>query len=118
MNVTNGPPSTWARVRDAYRLGQRPADYPHRAAPHPSIYDDFDAAMAAAALLRANGADATLGLATWNAVPRLQRRRTRRRRLCRRRDGARSRVGTGAGTHQQRGTADLAGARAGHLPVL
>ena len=68
INVTNGPPSTWDRVRDAYRLGQRPEDYPHRAAPHPSIYDDFDAAMAAAALLRANGADATLGPATWNAV--------------------------------------------------
>src|SRR4051812_14710907 len=68
INVTNGPPSTWDRVRDAYRLGHRPQDYPHRAAPHPSIYDDFDAAMAAAALLRANGADATLGQATWNAV--------------------------------------------------
>ena len=68
INVTNGPPSTWDRVRNAYRLGQRPEDYPHAAAPHPSIYDDFDAAMAAAALLRANGADATLGPATWNAV--------------------------------------------------
>ena len=68
LNVTNGPPSTWASVRGAYRLGRRPASYPHPAAPHPSVYDDFDSAMAAAALLRANGADMTLGGATWNAV--------------------------------------------------
>src|SRR4051794_22389346 len=39
INVTNRPPSTWARVRDAYRLGQPPADQPQPPAPPPSIYD-------------------------------------------------------------------------------
>jgi hypothetical protein len=68
MNVTDGPPSTWDNVRNAYRLGNRPRSYPHAAEPHPSVYDDFDAAMAAGALLHANGADAGLGAATWNAV--------------------------------------------------
>jgi murein DD-endopeptidase MepM/ murein hydrolase activator NlpD len=68
MNVTNGPPSTWAAHQPAFRLGQRPASYPHRRRPHPSVYDDFDAAMAAGSLLRANGADTMLGERTWNAV--------------------------------------------------
>jgi murein DD-endopeptidase MepM/ murein hydrolase activator NlpD len=68
MNITNGPPSTWDTVKAAYRRGTRPASYPHSAQPHPSVYDDFDAAMAAGALLRANGADRTLGQRTWNAV--------------------------------------------------
>jgi hypothetical protein len=68
LNVTNGPPSTWASQRDAFRRGRRPERYPHPQAPHPSVYDDFDAAMAAASLLHANGADAALGARTWNAV--------------------------------------------------
>ena len=42
--------------------------YPHPQPPHPSVYDDFDAAMAAGALLRGNGADATLGPRTFQAV--------------------------------------------------
>lgn len=68
FNLTNGPPSTWESHRLAYRRGARPADYPHAQAPHPSVYDDFDAAMAAGALLRGNGADATLGPRTFRAV--------------------------------------------------
>jgi hypothetical protein len=68
LNVSNGPPSTWGTHRGAFRLGQRPARYPHPDTPHPSVYDDFDAAMAAASLLHANGADATLGAQTWDAV--------------------------------------------------
>lgn len=68
FNVRNGPPSTWDSHRLAYRRGSRPAEYPHRHAPHPSVYDDFDAAMAAGSLLRSNGADATLGARTWQAV--------------------------------------------------
>lgn len=68
FNLTNGPPSTWDRHEDAYRRGSRPPRYPHPTSPHPSVYDDFDAAMAAGSLLRANGADRTLGPRTWNAV--------------------------------------------------
>ncbi len=68
INLTNGPPSTWEQHKTAYRLGQRPAGYPHPQAPHPSVYDDFDAAMAAGSLLHANGADAGLGVRTYRAV--------------------------------------------------
>ena len=68
FNVTNGPPSTWDSHKWAFRRGRRPARYPHPQAPHPSIYDDFDAGMAAGSLLRANGADASLGVRTFNAV--------------------------------------------------
>jgi hypothetical protein len=49
MNVTDG---TWDGVKDAYRAGARPAEYPHPDEPHPQPTDDFDAIMAAAKLLR------------------------------------------------------------------
>jgi hypothetical protein len=52
FNVTDGPPSTWDSVKNAYRQAPRPASYPHPATPHPSVYDSFDAAMAASLLLR------------------------------------------------------------------
>ncbi len=68
FNITNGPPSTWDSHKSAYRAGTRPGSYPHPQAPHPSVYDDFDAGMAAGSLLRANGGDGTLGQRTWNAV--------------------------------------------------
>jgi hypothetical protein len=68
FNVTNGPPSTWDSHKHAHRRGTRPDSYPHPRAPHPSVYDDFDAGMAAGLLLRANGADHGLGPRTWNAV--------------------------------------------------
>jgi murein DD-endopeptidase MepM/ murein hydrolase activator NlpD len=68
FNVTNGPPSTWDSHKRAYRAGARPSDYPHPQAPHPSVYDDFDAGMAAGSLLHTNGADRTLGQRTWDAV--------------------------------------------------
>ena len=68
FNITNGPPSTWDSHNHAHRQGTRPERYPHPQAPHPSVYDDFDAGMAAGSLLRANGADRTLGQRTWNAV--------------------------------------------------
>ncbi|MDP9294731.1 MAG: hypothetical protein M3O90_09980, partial [Actinomycetota bacterium] len=68
FNVTNGPPSTWDTHKWAYRRDQRPVRYPHPQLPHPSVYDDFDAGMAAGSLLRGNGADSTLGQKTWDAV--------------------------------------------------
>jgi hypothetical protein len=68
FNVTNGPPSTWQLVNDSYIYGRRPASYHHRTAAHPSIYDDFDAIMAAAHLLSADGAEFRLDGAAWNAA--------------------------------------------------
>jgi hypothetical protein len=72
FNVTNGDErgagSTWALVNDSYRYGARPAAYDHMTATHPSIYDDFDAIMAAAHLLSADGAATELGATAWNAA--------------------------------------------------
>jgi hypothetical protein len=69
FNVTNGPPSTWALYRDSFRKGDRPKRYPHATRHHPSIYDDFDAIMAAAALLRDGGAGGgALDGGTWSAA--------------------------------------------------
>jgi murein DD-endopeptidase MepM/ murein hydrolase activator NlpD len=52
INLTDGPPSTWDGVKNAYRAAPRPAEYVHPASPHPSVYDSFDATMAAALVLR------------------------------------------------------------------
>lgn len=52
INVTDGPPSTWDTVKNAHKSAPRPASYIHPAEPHPSVYDSFDSAMAAAAVLR------------------------------------------------------------------
>jgi hypothetical protein len=76
FNVKNGDParqpgesdSTWALVDDSYRYGTRPATYDHMTATHPSIYDDFDAIMAAAHLLSADGAGDALDATAWNAA--------------------------------------------------
>ncbi|HXC45221.1 MAG TPA: hypothetical protein VNU24_01340 [Solirubrobacteraceae bacterium] len=73
FNVKNGGPSgesdsTWALVSDSYRYGARPASYDHMTAKHPSIYDDFDAIMAAAHLLSADGAGTELNGAAWDAA--------------------------------------------------
>jgi hypothetical protein len=69
FNVTNGPPSTWALYRDSFRKGHRPKRYPHPTAHHPSIYDDFDSIMAAAALLRDAGAGGGgLDSGAWSAA--------------------------------------------------
>ena len=68
FNVTNGPVSTWKSYRQAYLAGNRPKHYPHRTGHHPSIYDDFDAIMAAGSLLRASGAGAGLGGSEWTAA--------------------------------------------------
>jgi hypothetical protein len=68
FNVTNGPITTWALVSDSYRYGRRPASYDHMTAKHPSIYDDFDAIMAAAHLLSADGAGEELNGAAWDAA--------------------------------------------------
>ncbi|HEV7937190.1 MAG TPA: hypothetical protein VGP18_04105 [Solirubrobacteraceae bacterium] len=68
FNVTNGPITTWALVSDSYRYGARPASYDHMTAKHPSIYDDFDAIMAAAHLLSADGAGEELNGAAWDAA--------------------------------------------------
>ena len=68
FNVTNGPPSTWTTYRQAFRAGDRPDHYPHRTRKHPSIYDDFDAIMAAASLLSANGAGPGLDSLAWTAA--------------------------------------------------
>ena len=73
FNVKNGGPSgesdsTWALVSDSYRYGARPTTYDHMTAKHPSIYDDFDAIMAAAHLLSADGADEELNGAAWDSA--------------------------------------------------
>ncbi|MEA2299452.1 MAG: hypothetical protein QOF77_2388, partial [Solirubrobacteraceae bacterium] len=68
FNVTNGPLTTWAQVDDAYRAAARPPGYPHPTAAHPSIYDDFDAIMAATKLLAADGAGPALDGAAWDAA--------------------------------------------------
>ena len=68
FNVTNGPVSTWETYRHAYRRGRRPARYPHRTRKHPSIYDDFDAIMAAGKLLNVAGAGAGLDAGAWSAA--------------------------------------------------
>ena len=68
FNVTNGPVTTWDLVSDSYRYGSRPASYDHITATHPSIYDDFDAIMAAAHLLSADGAEYALDGSAWNAA--------------------------------------------------
>jgi hypothetical protein len=71
FNVTNGAGgsgSTWDRYRDAGARGTRPASYPHATKKHPSIYDDYDAIMAAAALLRDSGAGRTLDASAWRAA--------------------------------------------------
>ncbi len=68
FNVTNGPPSTWARYRQSFRRGDRPRRYPHPTRHHPSIYDDFDAIMASGALLRDSGAGEALDIGAWGAA--------------------------------------------------
>jgi hypothetical protein len=68
MNVTNGPVSTWDLVSNSYVYGRRPAAYNHQTAAHPSIYDDFDAIMAGAHLLSADGAEMNLEGSAWNAA--------------------------------------------------
>jgi hypothetical protein len=60
FNVTNGPVSTWRQFRHAHTLAPRPDAYPHPTRRHPSVYDDYDAIMAAAQLLQANGATTVL----------------------------------------------------------
>jgi hypothetical protein len=71
FNVTNGgagAPSTWQLVASSYLYGHRPAVYDHRTATHPSIYDDFDAIMAGARLLSADGATLSLDGGAWGAA--------------------------------------------------
>ena len=68
FNVTNRPVPTWRLVSDSFRYGRRPASYDHRTAVHPSIYDDFDAIMAAAHLLSADGASYSLDAGAWSAA--------------------------------------------------
>jgi hypothetical protein len=68
FNVTNGPLPTWRLVSDSFRYGRRPSSYDHVTARHPSIYDDFDAIMAAAHLLSADGAEYALNAAAWGAA--------------------------------------------------
>jgi hypothetical protein len=77
FNVTNGgrgtgstgsTGSTWDLVSDSYKYGKRPAVYDHMTVTHPSIYDDFDAIMAAAHLLSADGAEYALNGAAWDAA--------------------------------------------------
>ena len=55
---------TWGSHKDAYRQGVRPTgDYPQRSSSHPSVYDPFDAIMAAGDKLRDQGADLNLASA-------------------------------------------------------
>ena len=72
FNVTNGAgrgfPSTWDRYKRAYTRAERPPSYPNPTATHPSVYDDFDAIMAAASLLSHQGATMTLDGTAWQAA--------------------------------------------------
>jgi len=68
FNVTNRPVTTWSLVAASYRYARRPSSYNHRTATHPSIYDDFDAIMAAAHLLSVDGASEPLDGAAWAAA--------------------------------------------------
>ena len=68
FNVTNGRTSTWDRFSGAFRRAPRPASYPHVARRHPSVYDDFDAMMAAAHLLQHSGATRALDGTAWQAA--------------------------------------------------
>jgi hypothetical protein len=68
FNVTNGPVSTWDLVSNSYTYGRRPRVYDHMTARHPSIYDDFDAIMAAAHLLSLDGAGYALDGPAWDAA--------------------------------------------------
>ena len=71
FNVTNGgagAPSTWDLFSDSYLYGRRPASYNHMTVHHPSIYDDFDAIMAAAHLLSTDGATLALNAGSWDAA--------------------------------------------------
>jgi hypothetical protein len=68
FNVTNRPVPTWRLVSDSFRYGRRPSSYEHRTPKHPSIYDDFDAIMAAAHLLSADGASYSLDAGAWSAA--------------------------------------------------
>jgi hypothetical protein len=71
FNVTNGgagTPTTWQLVANAYRYGHRPAAYDHMTAKHPSLYDDYDAIMAAGWLLSSDGAGAALDDSAWWAA--------------------------------------------------
>jgi hypothetical protein len=68
FNVTNGPLTTWDLVSNSFLYGRRPSAYDHMTATHPSIYDDFDAIMAAAHLLSADGAGYTLDGTAWSAA--------------------------------------------------
>ena len=54
--------------RRLLHYGKRPAHYDHMTATHPSIYDDFDAIMAAAHLLSADGAEYALDESAWDAA--------------------------------------------------
>lgn len=71
FNVTNGgagTPSSWDLVKSSYLDAPRPAHYDHQTMHHPSIYDDFDAIMAAAHLLQLDGATYTLNDSAWWAA--------------------------------------------------
>jgi hypothetical protein len=68
FNVTNGPVSTWQLLANSYIYGRRPASYDHMTAKHPSIYDDFDAIMAAGHLLSSDGAEYALNGGAWDAA--------------------------------------------------
>jgi hypothetical protein len=66
-----GSGGTWAAYRHASRRARlaRPASYPGRvAAPHPSVYDSYDAIYAAAAYFHALGAGPRLDDRTYRAL--------------------------------------------------
>ncbi|WCB91875.1 hypothetical protein DSM104299_00553 [Baekduia alba] len=67
-NSAGGSLSTWARYKNAGAQAPRPSNYPHKTAKHPSVYDDYDAIMAAAALLRDSGAGRRLDASAWRAA--------------------------------------------------
>jgi hypothetical protein len=70
FSIVGGRGGTWAAYSDSFTKAkiQRPADYPNRHEPHPSVYDSFDAIYAAAAYFKALGAGPALDERTYNAL--------------------------------------------------
>lgn len=60
--------ATWPAYQNAFRQGDRPADYPYRSAPHPDRWDDFDSIMAAGAYLNELGAGPVLDANSYRAL--------------------------------------------------
>lgn len=69
-NSVGGRGATWARYAHSYDRAHltRPASYPNRFAPHPNVYDSYDAIYAAASYLQDLGAGPRLDTSARTAL--------------------------------------------------